>query len=152
MIKIRTYLFELVCGFIFVFECLLLFYFFIAILTIINHSNINVFIISSFVLLIVFLILLIIVLISIMISGNSKKNIIINDNVLFYNGEKYNCSELSFKYYSCKWYAIPFFYIYKAQQGGLVEIYFNSEEVLVSKIFYIEYVRLTKVIKNYLVV
>lgn len=150
--KIRPYLFEFVCGFTFICNVSLIFVCFIGVLTIGNNNNLKYFMISVIVMIVIILSSILIILISLFVSKNSKKNIVIDNNVLAYNGEKYNCSCLSFKYYSCKWYAIPIFYIYKSGRSGLIEIYFNDERIITITGFYSDYLKLKNVIKDSLIV
>lgn len=150
--KIRPYLFELVCCFTLICNVSLIFVCFIGVLTIGNNNNLNYFMISLIVMKVIILSSILIILISLFVSKNSKKNIVIDNNVLAYNGEKYDCSCLSFKYHVCKWYAIPIFFIYKSQRGGLIEIYYNSEKIIVTKVFYRDYLQLKNAIKNSLIV
>ncbi len=150
--KIRPYLFELVCGFTLICNVSLIFVCCIGVFTIVNNNNLKYFMISVNVMIVIILSSIFIILVSLFVSKNSKKNIVIDNNVLAYNGEKYDCSCLSFKYYSCKWYAIPIFYIYKSERGGLIEISYNAERIMVFKGFYSDYLKLKNVIKDSLIV
>ena len=149
MIKIRDFLFELICTLVFLINLSMLYEIFIIVLTIIYLDSINILIISTIIFVAIVAVLIIIVLISIAVTRNSKKNILILDNMLIYNGIKYDCNKLSFIYHSCKWYYIPIAIIYKSQQGGLIEVFSGSERILMTKIFYKEYLILRKfIVKN----
>ena len=59
--------------------------------------------------------------------------------------ETYNYKDIvKCKYYICKWYFIPFWYIYKMQYGGQFEIITTTDKKIVFKILYKDF----KKIKN----
>lgn len=52
------------------------------------------------------------------------------------------------KYYICKWYFIPFLYIYKSQAGGLFELTTKSNEKIKFKILYKEFKKIKEKFNN----
>lgn len=70
---------------------------------------------------------------------NTKKYAIFYEDYFLINetSELYNYKDIAkCNYYICKWYMIPFLYIYKMQAGGLFEIITTSNKKIEFKILY----------------
>ena len=147
MIKIRTALFEKVFVASIIPTALVIFFIPIYLISIISSSSRNqVFLIIIFS---SFLLLLINIIICLFFEIKSKNYIIIDDDsMIIYT--KNNCEQLPYsiikeaKYYKCVWFLIPFCFVYKNQNGGIIEILLDNGKKHVFKIFYKDY----KKIKN----
>ena len=72
-------------------------------------------------------------------SQKTKKYAIFYEEYILINETKkvYKYKDIvKCNYYICKWYMIPFWYIYKMQNGGLFEIITTSNEKIEFKILY----------------
>ena len=85
------------------------------------------------------------------VSKNTKKYAIFYKEYFFINEtkESYNYRDIvKCNYYICKWYMIPFLYIYKMQAGGLFEIITTSNEKIEFKILYKDFKKIKEKFNN----
>ena len=92
---------------------------------------------------------LILLLMYLLITKYGKKQIIFFEQDFEYENKKYKLEEIySCEYYVCKWYAIPFVFLYKQQMAGLLEIRLKSCKKIQFRIFYKDYLKLKKYLHN----
>lgn len=85
------------------------------------------------------------------VSKNTKKYAIFYEEYFFINEtkESYNYNDIGkCKYYICKWYMIPFWYIYKMQAGGLFEIITTSNKKIEFQILYKDFKKIKEKFNN----
>jgi hypothetical protein len=84
-----------------------------------------------------------------MVNNKSEKEfVLLNDRFVFLKEQFYTNQITSCTYYVCKWYTVPFAFLYKQQLAGLIEIKLNTGKTLKFKIFYKDYIKLKQRINN----
>ena len=85
------------------------------------------------------------------VSKSTKKYAIFYEEYFFINEtkESYNYKDIAkCNYYICKWYMIPFLYIYKMQVGGLFEFISTSNKKIKFKILYKDFKKIKEKFNN----
>lgn len=85
------------------------------------------------------------------IHQKSKNELtVFNDGKSFQvNGKTYYITDVkSCKYYTCKWYAIPFLVLYKQGNGGAFDIKLASGKTIHLKILYKDFLKLKQYFPN----
>ena len=75
----------------------------------------------------------------------SKKEFVLFETEFKYINTMYQISQIeSCTYYVCKWYAIPFVYVYKHQLGGLINIRLDDGRRIKFNVLYKDYLKIKK--------
>lgn len=149
MVKIKLNLFEGIVGAILLPNIGFIFTTIALIISLIKEQQDIVYTGIIFSYIVCFIILIFSVSICFFVNKKSKKEVTFHEKHFTFINDNVNYNEIKYcEYYVCKWYAIPIAYVYKQQIGGLIIIETEKGEKYSFKIFYKDYLKIKKRIKN----